>query len=135
MSGILGMLLGPNGTYNDTQTITVGGSGTAVAQDRRRGYLSGSSGSFGSISDGTSNIFGGAAITAFYYDESYGTPFYTLTITGATNSNWTKVTVGSKILTRASAGFSSGTWTWDSPDTVDIQPFSSPGAVRTVYFE
>lgn len=133
MSGILGAFFGPSGgTYADTQTITVGGSGTALAQDRKRGYLSGS---FGSISDGTSDIFGGAAITAFYYDEGYGTPFYVLTITGASNSIWTRVTIGSKILTRASAGFSSGTWTWDSFDTVDIQPFSSPGAVRTVYFE
>lgn len=133
MSGILGSLLGHGGgIYLDTQVVTVGGTGTAIDQNRRRGFLSGS---FGSISDGTSNIFGGAAITAVYYDEAYGTPFYALTITGASNANWERLTIGSKVLTRASAFFVSGTWTWNTTDTAGMQPFDGPGSVRTIYFE
>jgi len=133
MSGALNVMLARNSTAGggtlDTQTVTTGGAGTAVAHDRIRGWLSGS---IGSISDGTSNIFAGAAITALYWEED--TSFYILTITGATNSGWTTMSIGSTSLNRTSATFSSGSWTWTTTDTVSTQAFGSSGSVHTVYF-
>lgn len=132
MSGILGAAFGPGTNYLDTQTVTVGGIGTAFALDRLRGYLSGS---IGSISDGTSNVYAGAAITALYYDEGGGTATYKLIITGAANSGWSQITIGSTTLTRISASYSSGLWTWATSDTIVMQPFGAIGSIRAVYFE
>ncbi len=121
------------GVTSDTQTVTTGGDGTAPMQDRRRGFISGS---FGSINDGTSNIYGGAAITELYWDENGGPfPIYSLTITGATNSGWTTLTIGSTVLSRASAtSFSSGSWSWLTSDTVSTQAFGAISDVKSAVF-
>lgn len=119
----------------DTQTVTTGAIGTAIDQNRARGYISGS---LGSISDGTSNIYAGAAVTSFYWDENGGTGmFYELSITGATNNStdWTSVTIGgSKTLNRADATFASGTWTWTTTDGAGAQAFGGAGASRSCVF-
>lgn len=124
---------GGGGGGLDTQTITTGTAGTAGNQDRVRGW---SSPSIGSINDGTSNIYAGAAITGFFFDENGGTGmYYGLSITGATNSGWTQVTIdGTKVLTRASATFSSGTWTWTTTDTIATQAFGANGTNHTCVF-
>lgn len=124
---------GSGGSHLDTQTVTSGTSGTAPAQDRIRGYISGSQ---GSITDGTSNLYAGAAITSALYNENGGTGmYYYLAITGGTNSGWATMTVGTTVLSRTSATFSSGTWTWTTTDTVATQAFGANGSVHTVYFD
>lgn len=144
MSGVLCVLTarpgggggggGGGGSSLDTQSVTTGTSGTAGGLDRVRGYISGSQ---GSISDGTSNLYAGAAITSMYWDEngSGGAQFYYLAITGGTNSGWTTMTIGTTVLARADATFSSGTWTWSTTDTVGTQAFGANGSVHTVYFD
>lgn len=122
---------GGGGTL-DTQTVTVGGSGSAFFLDRKRGFIASS---IGSISDGTSNVYSGSAITELYWDEAGGVPFYQLTIAGAANSGWTTMMIGSTSFTRASAGYSAGTWNWAAPSsTVSTQVFGSIGGGVSVTF-
>lgn len=109
----------------DTQTVTVGGSGSAINQDRQRGFIASS---IGLIIDGTSNIYGGAGISELFWGEGgeYGSPFYQLTIAGAANSGWTTMMIGTTSFTRASAGYSAGTWNWAAPSsTAGTQAFGS----------
>ena len=130
MTGILCAFAGIGGSGGggglDTQTVTTGNSGTAP--DRLRGY---SSGLMGSISTGTSAIYS-ATITGIFYDEN--NLVYKLSITGATNSGWTTMTIGSKPLNRTAATFSSGTWTWTTTDTITTQAFGANGNVVSVVF-
>lgn len=116
----------------DTQTVTVAQDGTGSPSfDRRRGYISGAV--LGSISDGTSNIYAGAAITKMAYDETSGQ--FQLTITGATDSGWTTMTntTDGTSLTRASrSSFASGTWTWNSQALNGF--FTTSSGPKTVTF-
>ena len=125
------MLLG-NILSLDVQAVTTGGSGTAPNQDRLRGF----SGGLGSIVDGTSNIYSGAAITTLYWNENGGTSkFYQLTITGATNSGWTTLNIGGQNFLRTSAtSYGSGTWTWSTSDTITSQSFGSIGSTVACTF-
>lgn len=125
MSGVLMMMLptniGAGSTYGggalDTQTVTTGTSGTAVSGNRIRGFITAS---LGSISDGTSNLYSGAAIREIASEEQgVGAGFNViLSITGVlANSGWTSMNVGGNhVLTRASATFSTAggntSWTW-----------------------
>jgi len=116
----------------DTLTITTGGIGTAVNQDRLRGYSAPSGSNFGSCVPDTSAIYGGAAIFDFYWDE---TGQYYLYIDGATNSGWTQVVIGgTKTLLRADAFYGFGQWAWITTDTVTTQAFGSLGSVTTCVF-
>lgn len=137
MSGALNVMLARNtssGSHLDTQTVETGSVGTAPLLNRVRGW---STGVIGVITDGTSNVYAGAAITSLYYDEngSGGAQFYCLAITGAANSGWTTLTIGSTVLSRASATFSSGTWTWSTTDTVATQAFGASGSIHSCYFD
>ena len=91
----------------------------------------------GSISDGTSNIFGpGNAITGLYWDENGGAgQTVNLTITGATNTGWTTLTIGATVLTRTSASFAGGTWTWVTNQNLASQPFGANGDNIICYFD
>lgn len=84
----------------------------------------------GSISDGSSNIYGGASISNFYSRfvqrvNQFGIPQITthvlyLTISGATNSGWSTVEIGSPVgspFDRSSAGFGNGIWSWSLPNS------------------
>ena len=137
-AGKLRMATGAAG-HLDSQTVTTGASGTALESDRLRGFVQGGIGAIqddiGAISDATSNIYGGAAITALYFDENGGSGLYWLTITGASNAGWTNLTIGSKVLARTSATFSTGTWTWTTADTVATQAFGPDGSIRGVFFD
>jgi len=127
------VMLGLGVSALDIQTVTTGASGTAGAQDRIRGYSTVSG--VGSIVDGTSDIYGGAAITELHWFENFGSPYYALTISGATNSGWETLRIGGTDLSRASASFSSGAWTWNAPgSTVGSQAFGSGGTVVPVLF-
>jgi hypothetical protein len=134
MSGIQMALLSSGDGRLDTQTVTVGTSGTAGAQDRLRGYSS--FGPLGSISDGTSNIYAGATITALEWIEigPAGAGYYYLVITGATNTGWTSMVIGTDTLLRASASYTSGSWSWFGY-TIGAQQFgNTAGVVVPVYF-
>lgn len=135
MSGIQMALLGASISGLDIQTITTGAIGAAIDQDRERGYDAPPAG-FGSIVDGTSNIYGGATIGYFKWVENGGLPYYALYIGGATNSGWTQVDIGGvKTLTRASAIFNvAGIWAWNTSDTAAGQAFGAAGTVRVCVF-
>lgn len=130
MSGVISALFGSAGGFLDTQTVTTGTLGTAGNQDRQRGFRSGV---IGSIVDGTSNIFGGAAITEAYWDEP--TTSYYLTITGATNTGWTNLSINGVNFTRASAAFAGSTWSWTAPGSnVGTQAYGGAGATIPLTF-
>lgn len=138
MTGILCVLSGGGGGGGgtgpvlDTQTVTVASLTTGSDPTLHYSGYNASGPTFGSISDGTSNIYGGAAITGLYfYQESFVSPpvGYTtrqliLTITGATDSGWTTMKVGTTNFARTDAFFSSGSWWWDIPIP---NPFVSEG--------
>ena len=109
----------------DQQVVTAGSSG--IIPDRFRGYSA--SIPIGSIVDGTSNIYGGAAITELYHEETNDAVH--LRITGAVNSGWTRMEiVGQLNLLRASASsFAGNEWVWIG---VGGNPFGGAGTVRTV---
>lgn len=130
-AGKLRMASGAAG-HLDSQTVTTGTSGTALESDRLRGFVQGE---IGAISDATSNIYGGAAITTLCFDENGGSGLYVLTITGASNAGWTNLTIGPKVLARTSATFSTGTWTWTTADYVATQAFGPDGSIRGVFFD
>lgn len=137
MTGILAAVVAardPNAGALDVQTVTSGADGIGNPSfDRRRGYLTAV---IGSIDDGTSNLFAGALILEFYWNENGGSgQFYALQITGATNTGWTTLTIdGTLVLTRASATFSLNRWTWTTADTVASQIFGGGGSVHTCVF-
>jgi hypothetical protein len=116
----------------DTQTVTVATTGTTP--DRLRGFGPGT----GSISDGTSNIYAGAAIVQLAEFEGGG---MALTINGGAlaNSGWTTMTntTNSNSVNRADASFShpGGTtteWFWTTASFGEFFPTSS--GTKTVVF-
>lgn len=135
------MLLGRTAASSalDTQQVTSGASGTAVAQDRTRGFISGA---IGSCSDATSNLYGGAAIRALYWDENGGTPadLVAFQVSGVqANSGWTTMTIGAVAFSRASATFSTAggnsSWTWPNTGySASTNPFGGNGSNHSVTF-
>lgn len=115
--------------YLDQQTITVGNSFTYYQQ--RWGYYS--VWSLGSVSDGTSNIYGGQTIQGLMWSSSglfqyfqEGTP------ASISNSGWSTLTVGGLSLGRAGASqfnqySTNSVWVWSGT----ANPFSSVGQVVT----
>lgn len=144
MTGIICMVTAAGGSLPvlDTQTITAGSSSSGSNPIQTWSGYKSASPAIGSIVDGTSNIYGGAAITGLYFtQEGYVSPpvgFVTrglvLTITGATNSGWTRMLVGSTSFLRADASFSSGTWTWSlpipDPYITEYDPFTPTTVVQ-----
>lgn len=116
---------GGGGTL-DTQTVT--SATTGFLGNQVRGYGGGTG---GSISDGTSDIYSGAAITAMYVDQGAG-EFY-LSITGATNTGWTTMTnaTDGHSLSRSAASFSGGTWTWAGQT---LNGFFGANGAKTINF-
>lgn len=118
MTGVTCIMAGGSASSNflDTQVVTsavVGPAGSRVT-----GYISGSQ---GSIVDGTSNIYGGAAILAIYNDQTTNLNYLQISGTLA-NFGWSTMTcVESGVtLNRVNATFSgsgpggSVTWTWST---------------------
>lgn len=141
---------GGGGSSLDSQTVTVGtstsasgGSGAPTGTTNRRGFSS--SGSYGSISDGTSNLYSGAAIVQIQYtwDTYYPISGVSLTIDGASraNSGWTTLTIGTTSYQRSSAQYAGGAgsdtfWTWfaGTDSTGAGNPFSGTGTTTTCVF-
>ena len=109
----------------DTQTVTSGS--TSTGSNPIYTYDGFNSGMIGSIADGTSNIYGGAAITGLYfYQEGYTSPpvgfvnrMVIWTVAGSrANSGWTSMLVGSTLFNRVDASYTTGTntsWGWTLP--------------------
>ena len=82
---------------------------------------------YGSISDGTSNLYSGRAIEQLFYtwNNLYSTAFLNLTIAGnPANSGWTTLTVNGTAYLRADAAFSTDIhgrahWFWGTNDGDD----------------
>lgn len=113
-SGTIGLhhFLGTSAT--DIQTVTNGNNGGGK-YGTFRGYTSGS---FGSISDGTMNLLGGATITSLWTGGSLN--LLQLVVAGTyPNSGWNKLTISGVdyLIGSASYDSSSGTstsWTWST---------------------
>lgn len=137
----------PYGTI-DAQTITVG-STSYVDYELGYGYTYTGywSGNFGSISDGTSNVYGGATIQTIYhsYDSIYGNAFVLEIIGSSTtivNSGWSTMNVSGLSLSRSSAVYTHfasggpgsppyGQWVWFEPA---YNPFPGSGQNSNVYW-
>ena len=121
----------------DTQTVNpVGGSGTAGSSNRLRGFSTVNA--LGSISDGTSDLYSGAAITELYFDENGGAGQQYLKITGTLpNSGWTTMTIDTTAYARSAATFTQAggatQWQWSAPGAfTSVQPFAGIGGSTTV---
>ena len=146
---------GGGGGNNDSQTVTVGthtitvspGNGLPTNTSYYHGFLVYGSTTYGSISDGTSNIYSGAAYNRimYFYNDTYPTSGVNLWIAGTNkaNSGWTTLTIGSTAYARtdatynASGGGASGdtTWTWtEGQGTAALNPFSGTGTATTCVF-
>lgn len=131
MSGMHMMFLASSRQPLDTQTVTVGLSGSVLNEDRNRGYTTG----LGSISDGTSNIYSGAAITSLFWSEdAAGVGSYILYIPGAANSGWQIMVIGNQELLRTDATYSSGFWSWYGYSIATQQFGNTSGVNIPVYF-
>lgn len=122
----------------DVQSITVGSQNTCDKVGCFIDYTGFSSGTFGSISDGTFNPIAGAAVKAFYHYYSGSNLVFKLVGIRA-NSGWTSVTIGGQTFNRASAAFTTNstnndtTWTWSGVST-NPMPTSSIGSVLQAVF-
>lgn len=94
---------------------------------------------YGSINDGTLNIYGPSADTVTRIYWSTGTNFLTLNMSSTstiTNSTWSTVTIAGTTFNRTAASYSGGgssaQWVWSS---VTTNPFGfSVGASKSVVF-
>lgn len=127
------LLQGGSVAVLDAQTVLSGARGSVIDSDRLRGFEQ--STVIGSISDGTSNVYSGSAITALHWFENYGSAIYALDIPGAANSGWTTLTIGSTVLLRTSAAtFAAGRWEWTTTDTISGQAFGGDGSSHPCVF-
>jgi hypothetical protein len=122
--------------FLDQQTVTTGDNGSGPP-DRQRGF---SYGSFGSIVDGTSNIYSGALVNRLLWREDTGVYVFELNGSNA-NSGWTTLTIvgnGTVALTRASASYyNSGVstqWTWSTAASISTQVFGSISSTAVCTF-
>lgn len=136
--GVLQQILLASAGALDTQTVTTGGTG--VSPNRKRGFITAS---IGSISNGNSAIYGGAAITEIAWEESgaAANEVVLLKITGASlaNSGWTNMTLtpGNVVYIRSSATYSTagGVTIWNWPDVpFASQPFGTAGSTIIATF-
>jgi hypothetical protein len=137
----------------DSQAVTVGshsvtypgGSGLPTNTSNYKGFFVFNSTTYGSISDGTSNLYGGAAVTSLLYQWNNVYPVSGLTLliagTSRANSGWTTLTVNGTAYQRTSATYtanSSGNTQWTWPVGADYaggsDPFSGTGTVTTCVF-
>jgi len=115
--------------YLDQQTITVGN--TFQYYQQRWGYYT--VWSIGSLSDGTSNIYGGQTIQGLMWSSSGLFQWYQQgTPASISNSGWSTLTVGGLSLGRAAASqfnqySTESVWVWSGT----ANPFSSVGQVVT----
>lgn len=134
MTGILAALAGGGSSILDTQTVTRGTTTTGTDPFSNWAGYQNTGPSFGSISDGTSNVYAGATINGLYFYEegsSGAFGYYTrqiIWIVNGTQSNsgWSTMTIGSTTYNRTDATFSTSggvsAWYWNIP----IDPYPDP---------
>jgi hypothetical protein len=136
----------------DSQAVTVGsktvynsgGYGFAPNQTLYEGFFTVDSTRYGSISDGTSNLYSGAAIEQLFYtwNNLYSAAFLNLTIAGnRANSGWTTLTVNGTAYLRADAvqstdAYGDTRWIWVAVGdlTGAGNPFPGTNGVATCVF-
>jgi hypothetical protein len=139
----------------DTQTVTVGQSlafdnGLGLSDFYGYSTVAAVGSSFGSISDGTSNIYSGGSITELYYEyfSDYSNliqfSYMNLAITGATDiatadGGWDKIILNGTTFNRSDAFFSpGGSWVWQANANYGPwyggSPFGSAGTSTVVTF-
>lgn len=139
----------------DSQAVTTGshsvsfpgGSGLPANTSNYKGFFNYSSTRYGSISDGTSNLYSGAAIEELFYtwNNVYSINLFSLEIVGTSraNSGWTTLTVNGTSYLRTSASYNANAsgntrWTWSAPGGADTtganNPFPGTGQVATCVF-
>lgn len=158
-SGLVGAAGGSGGGGGggdlDSQAVTTGshsvffpgGSGLPANTGYYEGFFNYSSTRYGSISDGTSNLYSGAAIEELYYtwNNVYFINLFTLEIAGTSraNSGWTTLTVNGTSYLRTNASYNANSggntrWTWSAPGGSDNtganNPFPATGQVATCAF-
>lgn len=116
---------GGGGGALDTQTVTVAADGSAIDNDRRRGFITGV---LGGCSDGTSNLYSGAAVRRLCWDENVGAEQVHFEVNGVVaNSGWTTMDVAGTSFSRASATYSNpggnSRWAWSTA----ANPFGTSG--------
>lgn len=120
-----------NAPVLDTQSVTAGGDGDPLYETQRRGYGAG----LGSIADGTSNLYSGAAISFLMWREQTNDIIFRVNAV-LTNSGFTTMKVGTASFNRTSATFSQTGgvtfWSWPVIYTVSTQPFGAIGSTKTV---
>ena len=132
----------------DIQYVTVGYDFGTQYGGPHYGYADSSPSSpaiFGSISDGTSNLYSGANIQALYSSYLPGTDSWIVffRIAGLhANSGWTTMNANGNIFTRASGSHYQQTatptytsWTWGGAPGQNLVFGTTLGAVKTVVWE
>lgn len=136
-------------TILDTQTVTHGATTTGVGPDPVTEYsgFKAATPAFGSISDGTSNVYAGATITGLYFTQttvySPSSGYVARQVifrlsSEVANSGWTTLLVGTATFLRANATFNTATgysqWTWTvpiyDPYLSEGDPFTSSTTVK-----
>lgn len=139
----------------DSQAVTTGsysitfpaGSGLPANTSNYKGFFNYSSTRYGSISDGTSNLYSGAAIDELFYtwNNVYDISGLYLEIVGTSraNSGWTTLTVNGNSYLRTNATYTANVggntrWYWDGDTEGDFNgadnPFPATGVVATCVF-
>ena len=109
----------------DTQTVTVGTIPANQYVGAQYGWTNITSPNTGSVSDGTSNIYSGAAVrTLLYFDLNADTKYFSYVNTGNSgNTGWTTLTVNGSSYQRSAATYSYNSssnysrWEWDNDGT------------------
>ena len=132
MTGIMCAMVGLGGSNNlDTQTVLVGSySDEFQAVTGFSAYYF-----IGSISDGTFNPKGGAAIHNLYYDSASAAVIFELVGSPLTNADWTTMKIGSTSFNRSAGTFSSTSgftsWYWT---LIATNPFTGDGTNTLIVF-
>ena len=118
-------------TILDTQTVVIGSRNDF-------GYIStgyrGTSNTTGSVTDGTSNLYSGAAVKDIYHISTLNRLYFSV-LGSLANSGWTTMKINGISFARTSASFTTSggntTWYWAS---ITSHPFGSSGT-RAVTWE
>ena len=122
----------------DTQTVTVGTIAGNQYVGPQYGWTDFTSPSTGSVSDGTSNIYSGAAVrTLLYFDLNADTKYFSYVNAGNSgNTGWTTLTVNGTSYQRSAATYTyassqnTSRWEWSTDSTNPMG--TTNGATRTV---
>lgn len=122
----------------DTQTVTVGTIPANQYVGAQYGWSDFTNPNTGSVSDGTSNIYSGAAVrTLLYFDLNANQKYFSYVNAGNSgNTGWTTLTVNGSSYQRSAATYTysssqnTSRWEWSTNSTNPMG--TTNGATRTV---